>query len=541
MHAALLAWRAALGPDAVREDAETLERYARDTSDYSQRALAVLFPADTEEVRIVVRIAAAHRVPVHPISTGRNWGYGTANPYRSNCVIVDLSRMCDIRAFDADLGLITLEPGVTQGSLRVWLDQHGLPFMVPTTGAGPGCSIVGNALERGYGITPIADHFAAVTALEAVLPDGSVYRSPMSAHGTMSGFKWGVGPYLDGMFTQSHVGIVTSMTVALSRRPECVEAFYFWIDDDLKLESAVDATRRILHEAGANVSGINLMSAARVLAMSAQHLDESGQPTRPAAESDIEVLARRAGAAPWMGAGALYGTSRHVKATRKLVRQVLTGVASRIVFMTPAKAGRIETLMRWLPGTRARRLAGMVDMMKQGLSLLEGIPGEVALPLAYWKSGPPPERDRHPSRDGCGLLWYAPIVPMRGSDARHFVDLVRRVCARYGFDAPITFTSVSARSFDCTLPLLFDRTDSAACTAAQACWDTLLSEGRRSGFIPYRVHARHAVSMVDEDQPFWTVARKLKDALDPLHILSPGRWDSQAKHGSPITHLPRTE
>ena len=120
---------------------------------------------------------------------------------------------------DPELGLVTVEPGVTQAQLRSYLDEHHLPFMVPASGAGPSCSLLGNAVERGYGITPYSDHFAAVTALEAVLPNGEVYRS---AHAAMGGttvdraFKWGVGPYLEGLFTQGTFGIVTEMTYSFS-------------------------------------------------------------------------------------------------------------------------------------------------------------------------------------------------------------------------------------------------------------------------------------------------------------------------------------
>ena len=90
--------------------------------------------------------------------------------------------------------------------------QNNLPFLVPVTGAGPSCSLLGNALERGYGITPHSDHFAAVTALRAVLPSGEIYQSAIAEAGGKDvdyAYKWGVGPYLDGIFTQSSLGIVT--------------------------------------------------------------------------------------------------------------------------------------------------------------------------------------------------------------------------------------------------------------------------------------------------------------------------------------------
>jgi 4-cresol dehydrogenase (hydroxylating) len=108
-------------------------------------------------------------------------------------------------------------PGVTESQLREYLDDHAPGFMVPTTGAGPNCSLIGNALERGYGITPYADHFGAVTALEAVLPDGRLYRSALTELGAETldqAFKWGLGPYLDGLFAQGSIGVVGPGRVA---------------------------------------------------------------------------------------------------------------------------------------------------------------------------------------------------------------------------------------------------------------------------------------------------------------------------------------
>ena len=39
-------------------------------------ASAAVAPASVEEVQKVVRIANEHRIPIYPISTGRNLGYG---------------------------------------------------------------------------------------------------------------------------------------------------------------------------------------------------------------------------------------------------------------------------------------------------------------------------------------------------------------------------------------------------------------------------------------------------------------------------------
>lgn len=521
---ALAAWRTILDEGAVVDDAAALRAYSVDTSDHAIAPLAALKPTNREQVQGILAIARTHRVPLHPISSGRNWGYGSANAYAPGCVVVDLGGLQAIRQFDAELGLVTLEPGVTQQMLRDWLDANGIDMMVPTTGAGPCCSLVGNALERGYGLTPHADHFSAVIALEAILPDGTLYRSPLSPDGRSSGFRWGVGPYVDGLFSQGNLGIVTAMTLALVRRPARVETFYFWIDADSDLEAAVDAVRATLQQAGSCIGGINLISAARFLAMAQSGNGEAASDVVPG-QLASEQQARAAGAAAWMGVGAIYGSVAHAAATRRVARSVIGRVARRIVFVTPRKVRFAERVLGLLPGARAARLRETVRIMREGLDLLEGRPGEVALPLAYRRSGKTPfGLPRHPALDGCGLLWYAPIVAMKREHARRFVDLVRHVCATHGFDAPVTLSSLSERSFDCTLPILFDRADPLMCARADACWRALHAAGREQGFLPYRVHARYAKDIAADGNPFWNVVDTIKRAVDPDQLISPGRW-----------------
>ena len=165
-------------------------------------------PTSRPQVQTIVKTSRELGIPLYPISTGNNWGYGSAIPTADGCVIVDLSGMTAI-TLDAETGLATLEPGVTQRILREYLDENSLRFLCPVTGAGPDCSLVGNALERGHGITPYTDHFLAVMSLEAVLPDGRIYRPPLAELGCIEvdrAFKWGVGPFLDGIFSQARSG-----------------------------------------------------------------------------------------------------------------------------------------------------------------------------------------------------------------------------------------------------------------------------------------------------------------------------------------------
>ena len=270
IEAATAEWQSLLGPGHVLTLAQAQAAYGADTGGATRFIPAALRVTDSAHLPEVMRIARRHRTPVHPISTGRNWGYGTALPPVDGCTIIDLSGLRRILHYAAELGVVTVEPGVTQGMLADFLEAGRHPYMVLTTGAGPSCSLVGNAVERGFGITPVSDHFAAVTDLEAVLADGSIYRSAMRE---LAGpdlarlFKWGIGPYTTGLFTQSGWGIVTRMSIALARRPERVMTCVFSLADDARLEEAVSRTRAALASLPGVVGGINLMNRHRVLAM----------------------------------------------------------------------------------------------------------------------------------------------------------------------------------------------------------------------------------------------------------------------------------
>ncbi|MBN8233337.1 FAD-binding oxidoreductase [Corallococcus macrosporus] len=517
-----------VGPQWLRTGEEAGKRGTSTTS-VSRRVPAVVFPASTREVVALVELANAQGLALYPVSTGRNWGYGCGAPVRDDCVVVDLSRMNRIVSLDAELGLVTVQPGVTQGMLSQYLREHRLPFLVPVTGAGPDCSLLGNALERGYGITPHADHFGAITRLEAVLPDGSLYRS---AHGDLGGqrvdqaFKWGVGPYLDGLFSQSNLGIVTELTFVLARRPEHLEAFFFWVRDDAGLEDAVGAIRETLRDLGGVVGAINLLNPQRVLSMVAPY-PRNRVPRGDVLSAELlSELSSQHGVAAWTGTGGLYGTREVVRAARSTIQKRLGRVARRLVFMGADRARMLSQWVPRLPMGLGAKLSPQVRTLSNVMSVLEGVPTQMALPLAYWKSGrrPPEGVPLNPNADGCGLLWTSPLVPMMPELVRTYVRTVREVTARHRLEPLITLTSLSDRCFDSSIPLLFDREDPDEAARALACQQELLDTCRREGFLPYRV-GTHTMRWLAEQAPqAWRLTESLKRALDPRQVLAPDRY-----------------
>lgn len=538
-------WVELLGKDAVLQDEHSLKPYLQDTTGAARKILAALRPAaDANNVVLIqkiIQVANTYKIPIYPTSTGKNWGYGTSLPAKDNCVILDLSKLNRIIDFDASLGVVTLEPGVTQAQLAEYLDVNKLEFLVPVTGAGPSCSILGNALERGYGVTPYTDHFGAVTDIEAILADGSIYRSalheidgePEPSDSTAAPskkvarlFKWGIGPYMNGLFTQSAFGVVTKISVLLAHRPESTKVCLFSLADDALLDEAIGRVQKILRTLPGIVGGCNLMNQHRMLAMAAPYPRELLGADGMIPNEVIQSMGRQYQILPWTGFMTLYGSKTMVSAAQKEIRRKLKGIATRLLFLSQKQAQQLAQLTNLLPGKFGTRVARTAATLAKSLELVNGRPNETALPLAYWRNPKPPQGPaRDPARDECGLLWYAPLVPMQAKAVRQYIELVKQVTQQHGIEPLITLTTLNDKVFDSTVPILFDANDPKQTLDAQACNRELLELGANQGFLPYRLGVASMPWLMDRMGSAGRLNQKLRAALDPDNLLAPGRYN----------------
>jgi 4-cresol dehydrogenase (hydroxylating) len=187
-------------------------------------AAAAVAPATVEEVQEVVRIANKHRIPIYTISTGRNLGYGGSAPAWSGSVVLDLKRMNRILEVNEENAYALVEPGVSYFDLYRYIQERKLKLWIDCPDPGWG-SLIGNALDRGSGYTLpyIRNHFEAHCGMEVVLADGELLRTGMGAlpnSKTWQQYKTGFGPWIDGLFSQSNMGVVTKMGFWLMPQPE---------------------------------------------------------------------------------------------------------------------------------------------------------------------------------------------------------------------------------------------------------------------------------------------------------------------------------
>jgi 4-cresol dehydrogenase (hydroxylating) len=529
---ALDEWIAIVGAANLSRDAASLSGASTATFPTAARVDAILRPGSRDEVCECVRVANRHRVALYPISSGKNWGYGSRVPVQDG-VLIDLGRLNRILDFDEELAYVTIEPGVTQGQLHQFLRDRQSRLWMDATGASPDCSIIGNTMERGFGHTPMGDHCANACGLEVVLPTGDVIetgfaRFAAAKTGALS--RWGVGPSLDGLFAQSNFGIVTRMTVWLMPAPECFQAFFFSCSNDRGLAAIIDALRP-LRMSGTLRSVSHIGNDFKVLSATSQYPWNTDTQT-PLGHAAVKEVRRQQGFGAWNGSGGLYGTRAQVREARKQVRRALKGKVDRLRFVDDrmfAVMGRFATPFRFLTGWDIRR---MLKVMAPVYNLMKGIPTDATLASAYWrKKGQPPERP-NPDRDGCGLLWCSPVVPNTGQHATEVTDLATDLLQSHGFEPQISLSLAGERSVICVITISYDRSVAGQDERAMRCYSALTEELIRRGYPPYRLNVS-SMHFFDDHSAYASVIADLKSALDPNRILAPGRYEPSGHACSP--------
>lgn len=453
--------------------------------------IGAVAPASVEEIQQIVKVANKYRLPLWTVSTGKNMGYGQATPATPGQVVLDLKRMNRIIHVDVDLATALVEPGVTYQQLSDYLRENKIPLWIDVPTIGPVASPMGNTLDRGVGYTPYGDHFLFSCGMEVVLSDGQLLRTGMGSTKNPTAwqaFKWGYGPYVDGLFTQSNYGIVTKLGLWLMPTPPVYKPFMVRHAEMGDVARIVDAIRP-LRIAQLVPNGVLMMSAAYQLAMFKRR-SEVWTGEGSISDEAVKKAAKAADLGMWNSYFALYGTEEMVAAIEPLT----TGAMK-------ASGGEVLT---------EKEMAGNpwfhhhATLMRGGLSLEE-------VGLVRWRN------------KGGGLAWFAPVAPARGSETEGQVVLAKQILGKYGFDYTAAWV-IGWRELHHIVALLYDKSDPTEERRAADCYRELVTGFGDKGWASYRAGVQ-AMDLVA--QQYGQVNRefnaKLKRALDPNGILAPGK------------------
>lgn len=455
-----------------------------------QKIAGIVEPMSVEEVQATVRIAQQFKVSLWPISRGRNFGYGSAEPILLGSVMLDLGRMNRILNVDERSAFCELEPGVSFFDLFDYLQKNKIPLWMSVPGHGWG-SVIGNALERGLGYTPYGNHSSKLCGLEVVLSDGSVVRTGMGAMAASKcwhHYQPGFGPSWDQMFLQSNLGVVTRAGLWLMPQPEATMRTRIELPKLEDISAAVDAIsplrlRNVIEHPV--VIGSYLHDAA-VSSQRSYWYHGSGAIPDDVAGTIMSTL----GKGYWSLSVMHFGYSEVIRAQAKIVADVLAASLN--------KEARFETWTRGEPiGASAAAL-----------------PGNEGLRVAKWHGGSGDHID------------FSPVFPSDGNMILNSIRNTMRRFEEFGIDYCASFI-LGERHVTNINTILFDGEDSAMTNKASNLFQTLITDRAAEGIGVYRTPVKFMEQVANtfdfNSHAMRRLNELLKKALDPDGIFAQGK------------------
>ncbi|EEA25433.1 D-lactate dehydrogenase, putative [Talaromyces marneffei ATCC 18224] len=478
---------------------------------------ATISPRAVPEVQDMMRLCNEFEVPVWPVSIGRNTGYGGAAPRVPGSIVLELgkhmNRVLEVNAEDA---YALVEPGVTFFALHEYLEKNNLKdkvwMDVPDLGGG---SVLGNTIERGVGYTPYGadfwnDHWMMHCGMEVVLPTGELIRTGMGAMSNSRDvakdirpdeqtpnkawqlFNYGFGPYNDGIFSQSSLGIVVKMGIWLMPNPGGYQAYMITIPTDKDLKTAVDIIRPLRTQMVLqNVPTLRSILLDAAVANPRSHFLKED---RPFTDPELDQICKDLDLGRWNFYGALYGPGP--------VRDVLWSTIKQAFSVIPGAKF-------YFPEDRKEPFS----VLKTRSLTLQGIPTFDELRWVDWLPN-----GSH--------LFFSPIAKVSGDDAMLQYSVTLKRCLEAGVDFIGDFV-IGMREMHHIVCITFDKKNEESKRRAHWLIETLIKDCAEYGWGEYRTHLavmdQVALTYNFNDNAQMKLNEQIKDALDPKGILAPGK------------------
>ena len=433
----------------------------------------VVLPQSLEELKAVISLANKEKVPVIPYIAGGNVG-GLTIPLEGG-MVVDLKRMNRIIDVSETNMYALVEPGVTFGQLKAYLDKNHPTLKYTYAFSPPSTGVISNALVQG--LDNLSFRYGAasnwVQGLEVVLGTGEIVRVGSCAVSD----SWHAVvpmPELTGLFLgwQGTTGIITKMSVALWPKVDHTASLNFQcanFEDTYRLIRAL-ARSRVPDDV---ISTSFPLSKVSMRAMQGEKANIYPAPEKKEGEPELTVSVEVSG-----------NTEEELQARIHVIEKIVSEDLKDINITIPTA----------MPSGRA-------GFPMQALPVLSGGGG-----LTWVGCYGPLSRWAETCEKGCQIQDKYDITRSaytRVLNEGHFVGL-RWMCP-------------------------FDKGDEETVRRIKAMADEQTDMVVKMGFVPYKTPVWCVRRLEKEGSPEWLkLHRNVKNLLDPNNILNPGRWGKPA-------------
>lgn len=434
-------------------------------------SVCVVRPGNVEDVARITRIASRGNIPLIPRGlASRSTGGEVEFPSAEGGIIVDFTRMNQIREISEDTMTVTVEAGATMAEVNTALAPLG--FRVVEGTLCPFCATAGSLEGYGPGHFKYGSRTEQVIDVEVVLSDGRILLT-----GT-AGLGWGhiakyYGLNLTGLFleTRGTLGLVTAVTFAMYPLPERTDYHTYAFPETEGLVKFISTIQR----------------------ETITHLP------------------------------ALYELYMWPEATFKLYKN-----RPQIINQNQAWESLMDRFPPYPSDIIGITLEGMKDQIEPQVKMLN----ELAEKHGGENIGQEPARDHYVDRNwegntkycedalGQSTTWTEPGFRCRTGQYKFFRDLTEQIAVKYGFKVGENYwrgARVGARMISNAPVVMFDNTNPEEIAAAQKFHQSVFDE-----VLHYGGMRTVGVFGGLQSSIAYEISKGIKELLDPKNIMFPG-------------------
>jgi FAD/FMN-containing dehydrogenase len=180
---------------------------------YKSNPIAVVRPANTQEVSAIMALAHSTKTPVVPVSGNTGLAGGT---YAEGALMLSLERLNRVRTIKPDAQVAIVEAGVILSAIHDAADEHDLIF--PVTFGAKGSAQIGGILSTNAGgsnVVRYGNTREQCLGLEVVMADGQIMDLMSELHKDNSGLN--LRDLVIG--AEGTLGIITAAVLRLVPKP----------------------------------------------------------------------------------------------------------------------------------------------------------------------------------------------------------------------------------------------------------------------------------------------------------------------------------